>query len=50
MCELNINLRPNEYHNPFISVDQFIYQDLAGDRDLYNFVVNEDEYPLSFYY
>lgn len=46
---VSINLRPNEYHNPFVSVDRFINQDLAGDRDLYNFVVNEDEYPLSFY-
>lgn len=46
---VSINLRPNEYHKPFYDLERFMYQDLDSPRNLYDFVVDEDEYPLSFY-
>tara|TARA_B100000927_G_scaffold291433_1_gene293608 strand:- start:4513 stop:7950 length:3438 start_codon:yes stop_codon:yes gene_type:complete len=46
---VSINLRPNEYHDPVIDLNRFINQSPAGPRELYDFIVNEDEYPLSFY-
>jgi hypothetical protein len=46
---VSINLRPNEYHNPLSDLKRFLNQPPLGPRDLYDFVVDEDEYPLSFF-